>query len=125
VVSRGHEQLIQKNEAEIAELLREIAERRVRDADHIMREWTTPLRETPNYVTRDLVEDLIQRAVVAAIAESDERLIERLANIAEVIGEEVAASVTRPMQRRISQLEDQLKALEGKVCQPTSAIIRP
>jgi hypothetical protein len=113
-------ELLEHNERSLAQTLDEIAERRAREnGPHIdAREWVSPPCEAPSHITRADVD----RAVAAAIRQSDERLIDALSSAAQVIGQEVAA-ITDPMARQISQLKAEVKALrEGRPC-PT--IIKP
>jgi hypothetical protein len=118
-------ELLERNERTLAELLDAVAERRARDHDpHIdVREWTTPPREAPpDYITRADVD----RIVANAIRQSDEYLIERLADVAQVIGEEVRDLVTNPLQARLAAAEKAIEELKARQWAATSTtIIRP
>jgi hypothetical protein len=125
VTGMNRAELLEHNERSLAELLDEIAERRSRaDDPHIdVREWTTPVREIPSFVTRAAT-----RLVVSSIAEAEARIEQRLDDAMHqaglVLGEEVALAMN-PILARLRAAERTIEELKARQWAAPPQIIRP
>jgi hypothetical protein len=117
VTAMSHDEIIRRNEADIARLMNEMAERAALPVD-ACREWQTPQHEprrrlTEPVVVRAVAERVAERMIAEAIAQLEERLEARLIHVAQILGEE-SGLLLAPVENRLVEVERAVSWLPRK-----------